>query len=96
MKTVFVYANKMALSEFRDPQEELLKAFEGTALPLIAEHVVIFPLESKDEDLTEFHEQVVEHAAEYGEANVFFYTVDASQLRIVSELLLLSSEIIFH
>lgn len=96
MKTVFVYANKMALSDFNDPQEEILKAFEGTALPAIAEHVVIFPVESKDEDLTEFHEQVVEHATEHGEANVFFHIVDASQLRIVLELSALSSEVVFH
>lgn len=96
MKTVFVYANKMAISDFTDPQEEILNAFENTALPVIAEHVVIFPVESKDEDLTEFHEQVVAHAAEHGDANVFFYIVDAAQLRIVLELSELSSEIIFH
>lgn len=96
MKTVFVYANKMAISDFNDPQEEILKAFEDTALPVIAEHVVIFPVENKDEDLTEFHEQVVAHAAEHGDANVFFYIVDAAQLRIVLELSELSSEIIFH
>jgi hypothetical protein len=96
MKTVFVYANKLALAAFNDPQEELLKAFEGTALPHIAEHVVIFPLESKDEDLAEFHQQVADYAKEHGEADVFFYIVDGAELRIVQELLTLSSEIIFH
>lgn len=96
MKTVFVYANKLAIADFTDPQEEILAAFENSALPTIAEHVVIFPVEDKDEDLTEFHEQVVAHAAEHGDANVFFYIVDAAQLRIVLELSGLSSEIIFH
>lgn len=96
MTTVFVYANHLSLQEFKDPLEGILEEFASTALPHIAEHIVIFPVESKDEDLTEFHQQVAEHASEHGEANVFFHMVDAAQLRIVQELLALSSEIVFH
>lgn len=95
MKTVFVYANSLGLSALRS-HADILNLFENTALPAIAEHVVVFPVEFDDLDLSEYHAQVAAHAIEFGEADVFFYAVDASQLRIVLELTELSSEIIFH
>lgn len=94
MKTAFVYSTE-DISALED-KAEIAKSFEGTKLQYDTNHLVVLQASASD-DLSEFHEQVVEYANANTFVEVYFYGLDIQFIRrVVFELMALGASVVFQ
>ena len=94
MKTAFVYSVE-DVSALED-KAEIVKSFAGTKMQYDTHHLVVLQASASD-DLTEFHEQVVEYANANSFAEVYFLGLDIQFIRrVVFELMALGAAVVFQ
>jgi len=94
MKTAFVYAVENLVST---DSAEIAQSFDGTKLQYDTNHIVVLEASRSEDDLMEFHEQVIEYANAHKCVEVYFYGLDIQFIRrVVFELLALGAAVVFH
>lgn len=95
MKTAFVYSTE-DMSALKD-NAEIAEFFEGTKLQYDQSHLVVLQAGRASDDLTEFHEQVVEYTNANDFVEVYFMGLDIQFIRrVVFELMALGAAVVFQ